>query len=198
MLATACSFVAPGLSAQTASGKSAAATKRPATRRHIAPQSTEIQSHEAEKSISDSQPDTQALLAQEQSAVASGDPERIELTSTRLIASALRHYGDLRILENHYEEGTKNYEDALQFQEDLPTRLKLGIAYLRLKRKDDAIREAGRVIASQADNAEAWKLKGNALADAEDYGQAAQALAHALKLQVTYFRVDQAFEETKQ
>jgi tetratricopeptide (TPR) repeat protein len=164
-------------------GNSASAHGKAATQPHAAPHSPEIQSHEAGKSSADSQPDTQALLAEQQAAVASRDPERIELTSTRLIASALRHYGDLRILEHHYEEGTKNYEDALQLQEDLPTRLKLGIAYLRLKRKDEAVREAERVIASQPDDPEAWKLKGNALADGEDYRQAAQALAHALKLQ---------------
>src|SRR5690348_6582882 len=87
LLATACVFVAPRLMAQTAIGNSGAATRRSATQRPATPRDLKTQWHEAGKSSSGSQPDTQALLAEQQAAVASADAERIELTSTRLIAS---------------------------------------------------------------------------------------------------------------
>ncbi|MBV9074979.1 MAG: tetratricopeptide repeat protein [Acidobacteria bacterium] len=130
----------------------------------------------------DSEDRTETLLAEQRAAVAEGDPGRIKIVSEQLIASALRHYGDLRILQGDYGEGTRAYESALGLKDDLPTRLKLGIAYLRLKRSSEAVAEAERVIVADPDNAEAWKLKGNALAESDSFVEAAHALAHSLKL----------------
>jgi tetratricopeptide (TPR) repeat protein len=185
LLAAACAFLAPQMMAQNQSNGAASGHTKAIAPRHTPPHSRQSTAEQRRNSAlnSNAQNDTQALLAEERAAVAAGDPARVEVTSKRLIASALRHFGDLRILEHDYDEGIQTYEAALLLEDDAPTRLKLGIAYLRLKRKSEALAEADRVIASEPQNAEAWKLKGNALAESDNYPQAAQALAHALKLE---------------
>jgi tetratricopeptide (TPR) repeat protein len=173
----------PQITAQNPPDRSASGHVKAAAPRHTQTRSPKSPADQPRNpALSNAQNDTQTLLADERAAVASGDPARIETTSKRVIVSALHHFADLRILQHDYDQGIETYQSALLLQEDAPTRLKLGIAELRLKRTSEAAAEADRIIASDLQNAEAWKLKGNALAESDDYPHAAQALAHALKL----------------
>ena len=162
-----CAWLAPQMTAQDQSaGAAPGNTKVIAPHRRSRPGAKNAgQPQRIPTSSSNTQKETQALLDDERAAVAGGDRARIEVTSKLLIASALRHFADLRILEHDYDQGVETYQAALLLQDDPPTRLKLGIADLRLKRKSEALAEADRVIASEPENAEAWKLKGNALAE---------------------------------
>jgi tetratricopeptide (TPR) repeat protein len=184
VLAAACVLLAPQMMAQNQSaGDTSGNAKVIAPHRGPRPSTKNAgQQKRSQISSSNTQKDTQALLDDQRAAVAIGDPTRIEVTSKLLIASALRHFADLRILEHDYDQGVESYQAALLLQDDPPTRLKLGIADLRLKRTSEALAEANRVIAARPEDAEAWKLKGNALAESDDYAQAAQAFAHSMKL----------------
>lgn len=86
------------------------------------------------------------------------------------------------MLQRNYPEGIALFQSALAVDDSDATRLKLGVALMRSGDFDASLAQADRLIAKDASNVEAWKLRGNALASKGDFEHAATALARALSI----------------
>ncbi|HEU5231634.1 MAG TPA: tetratricopeptide repeat protein [Terriglobales bacterium] len=121
-------------------------------------------------------------LAASKAALQSGDPKLINGAAERVIAFGLQQIGELRMVEGAFSQAVDLYQQSTSF-EDVPYKhLRLALAYLQLKKPDDALGEAEKVLFSEPGNAIAWRLEGSAWMQQKQYDRAAEALAHSLKL----------------
>jgi tetratricopeptide (TPR) repeat protein len=132
---------------------------------------------------SDTQAELDKRLAASRAALQGGDPEGVKAASQKVIAFALQQIAELRMVEGAFPQSVDLYQQSISF-EDLPYKhLRLALANLEAKKPDDALAEAQKVLFSDPQNAIAWRFEGSAWMQRKDYGRAAEALAHSLKLQ---------------
>jgi tetratricopeptide (TPR) repeat protein len=132
---------------------------------------------------SDPQLELDKRLAASRAALQTGDPEEVKAASQKVIAFALQQIAELRMVEEAFSQAVDLYQQSVTF-EDVPYKhLRLALADLQVKKPDDALAEAQKVLFSDPQNAIAWRFEGSAWMQRKDYTQAAEALAHSLKLQ---------------
>jgi tetratricopeptide (TPR) repeat protein len=133
-------------------------------------------------SVVDIQKEIERRLEAAKTAIATNDPQQIGAAESKVAAIGLRQMADLRMIEGGYDEASGLYLESFKYEDIPDPHLRLGIAYMRLKKADDALTEADHLIQVNPSDSRGWQLKGNAYATKQDYPHAAEALAHALKL----------------
>ena len=99
----------------------------------------------------------------------SNDPAGIAIANKRLIASALRAIGRLRLQESLAAQSAELYRVSLQF-EDLPeAHAELARSSVIAGQDDDAIREAQQALAADPANAGTWLTLGRAFSDKQEF-----------------------------
>ena len=143
--------------------------------------------HQAEtnhvKKSADPQAQLETLLTTAHQAIQSGDPNAIKLASQRVLAFALQQTAELRMVEGAFSQAVDLYQKSIGFEDSPYKHLRLALNYLQLKKPDDALGEAQKVLFSDPENAVAWRFEGSAWLQRKDYARSATALAHSLKLQ---------------
>jgi tetratricopeptide (TPR) repeat protein len=96
------------------------------------------------------------------------------------VRARLGHYA---LVEGDYQEAARLLQDALaQLPHHVHARMDLTLALLKLGKRSEAQREAGRTARLQASCPAAWVVHGMAQKDAGDHGAALESTARALQL----------------
>ena len=121
-------------------------------------------------------------LAASKAALQSGDPKLVSAAAEKVIAFGLQQIAELRMVEGAFAQAVGLYQQSINFEEVPSKHLRLSVAYLQLKKPDEALGEAEKVLFSDPNNAIAWRLEGSAWMQQKQYDKAAETLAHSLKL----------------
>ncbi len=113
----------------------------------------------------------------------SGDLAAIALANQRLIASALRAMGRLRLQESSSAQSAELYRLSLQFEDRPEVRAELARSSVMAGQDDDAIREAQQALAADPNDGGAYLTLGRAFSDKQEFTKAADALSHAERIQ---------------
>jgi tetratricopeptide (TPR) repeat protein len=113
----------------------------------------------------------------------SGDLPAIALANRRLIASALRAMGRLRLLESASSQSAELYRASLQFEDIPEAHADLARSSLMAGQDEDAILEAQKALSADPGNVGAYVTLGRALSDKQEFAKAADALSHAERIQ---------------
>ena len=125
---------------------------------------------------------TKRILAAD-TARKSGDPAAVAAANKRLIAAALRAMGRLRLLESAFAQSAELYRASLDFEDVPEAHVELTTTSVLAGRPDDAISEAPRALAADANNAGVYSALGRAYMQKGDFAKAADAFTHAVRLQ---------------
>ena len=113
----------------------------------------------------------------------SGNLDAIALANKRLIASALRAMGRLRLQESSPAQAVELYSASLEFENTPEIHSQLARSSVLAGQDDDAIREAQKALATDANDAGAYLTLGRAFSDKQEFTKAADALSHAERIQ---------------
>lgn len=149
----------------------------------IAGRSSGQTSSQTQRPANPSSNDLEQRIQQARAAEQSGDPEAIAAADKNLIAAGLRSMGGLRIMQASYPEAIDSFKRSLDFEDNSDAHLELALAYMYAGRADDALAEAGRLIAADPKNGDAWSVQGKLQMDKKEYAKAVDSLSHALDLQ---------------
>ncbi|HXM99020.1 MAG TPA: tetratricopeptide repeat protein [Candidatus Dormibacteraeota bacterium] len=110
------------------------------------------------------------------------DIPAIAIASGKVIALGLADMAKLRMDDRAFEDAAKLCRESLEFEDTPETRIELAIVSLYAKHSADALEQASLVTQMEPQNDLAWKIKGEALLQSEDYAGAAVALSKSLEL----------------
>jgi tetratricopeptide (TPR) repeat protein len=112
----------------------------------------------------------------------SGNPDTIARANIRVIALALRRFGNLRTVEGAFPQALELYHRSLDWEDLAETHVDLAIDYLYANRPDDSLAEANKALLADPNNARAFNIQGKALMKKRDYHGAIDSLARSLEL----------------
>jgi tetratricopeptide (TPR) repeat protein len=112
----------------------------------------------------------------------SGNPVLIGQASQQVIALALVEMARFRLDERAYGEAIKLCEQSLEFEDTAETRIEIAIASLYAKKPSEAASMASSAVALDPGNPLGWTIKGEALLQSQDFGQAATAFSKAVQV----------------
>ena len=162
-------FVSLSLSSTSpADGQLPKTQKSPAksNQKHVAPAEDELDKRlEAARAARDSRDTVSAARANKQ-----------------VISLALRQLGRLRLVESAYPQAIEIYRRSLDFEDTPETRVDLAISESGANRLDEALADAGRVLAVDPDNTRALTVRGRAWMAKQEYHKAAEALTRSVGL----------------
>ena len=112
----------------------------------------------------------------------SGNPAAIGKASEQVLALALAEMAKLRLGQKAYGEAISLCEEALLFEDVPETRMEIALASLYAKEFSEASKQASAVTEMDPQNALAWKIRGEALLESQEYAGASEAFGRALGL----------------
>jgi tetratricopeptide (TPR) repeat protein len=112
----------------------------------------------------------------------SGNPDAIARANLRVIALALRQFGNLRVVEGAFPQAIELYRRSLDWEDVAETHVALAIAYFYAERSDDSLAEAAKALQLDPNNARAFNIQGKAWMKKRDFPKAISSLARSVEL----------------
>ena len=121
-------------------------------------------------------------LAAARAARESRDASAAASANKLVIALALKQLGRLRLFESAYPQAIEIYRRSLDFEDTPETRIDLAIGESGANRLEEALADAGKVLAADPNNVRALNVRGRAFMAKQEYSKAAETLARSVQL----------------
>ena len=120
-------------------------------------------------------------LAAARAARESRDASAAASANKLVIALALKQLGRLRLFESAYPQAIEIYRRSLDFEDTPETRIDLAIGESGANRLEEALADAGKVLAADPNNVRALNVRGRAFMAKQEYSKAAETLARSVQ-----------------